>query len=428
MKTINWVKVPKNVVSAQEVLWRDVLEMEDAVQMDFNVVEELFSRKVTPVATEVKAAEKKQPTEINLFDMKRSMNLNVWLKQFKMAADDIVAIIREADEVKFGIERLRSLQKLLPDQSELQMLQSFEGEREKLGSAEKFCLALTELPGHRVHLDVMLLRAEFQGNVESVRSKMDSIGRACDGITSSRSLKLFLKTVLQMGNFINSGSYAGDAVGFKISSLPTLWDTQANKRGVTLLHHLVELADRQNHSMIDFVKDLSEPLQVASRISLDSIASESKQLSTAVAGVKGRLKEADVSVQQQFEAFVKLAVEKVTELDLRLTQISDLSQKLCRSLCEDAKTFQLEECLKIFSNLCDQIKKCEKENERRKVDEERALKRKKELEEKSRTAGSIVKKSEKERVAEVNKDDECLVDRLLEEIRRGTNLRQRASR
>lgn len=36
--------------------------------------------------------------------------------------------------------------------------------------------------------------------------------------------------------------------------------------------------------------------------------------------------------------------------------------------------------------------------------------------------------TEKERVAEVVKEGECLVDKLLDEIRRGTNLRQRASR
>lgn len=36
--------------------------------------------------------------------------------------------------------------------------------------------------------------------------------------------------------------------------------------------------------------------------------------------------------------------------------------------------------------------------------------------------------AEKERVAEVMKEGECLVDKLLDEIRRGTNLRQRASR
>jgi len=36
--------------------------------------------------------------------------------------------------------------------------------------------------------------------------------------------------------------------------------------------------------------------------------------------------------------------------------------------------------------------------------------------------------AEKERVAEVMKEGECLVDKLLDEIRRGTNLRQRATR
>lgn len=430
MKTVNWVKVPNNTINAKEALWKDVSELEDPIQMDYDVVEELFSRKTAPVAAAPKgAAEKKQPTEINLFDMKRSMSINVWLKQFKMPTDDIIEILRQTDEEKFGAERLRSLLKLLPDDSEVEMLRSFDGDKDKLGAAEKFCRSLIALPSYALRVEGMLTRSEFQGNVDSIQSKTDAIVKACQGIITSRSLKLFLKTVLHTCNFINSGSYAGNAVGFKVSSLSTLWDTQANKRGVTLLHHLVEVAENQNQVIIEFVPELSEPLQVASRLTLENIVSDNKQLCGGVTNLEKQLKDADSSLKEHLQPFMKLATKQVEGLNRQVDEINQLSIKLCQHLCEDEKTFRLEDCLKIFYTLCENVKKCQKDNERRRQDEERATKRKKEQENKKEVdEKKKIKKTEKERVAEVMKEGECLVDKLLDEIRRGTNLRQRATR
>ncbi len=56
----------RHFLVAKEALWKDVSELEDPIQMDYDVVEELFSRKTAPVAAAPKgAAEKKQPTEVS---------------------------------------------------------------------------------------------------------------------------------------------------------------------------------------------------------------------------------------------------------------------------------------------------------------------------------------------------------------------------
>src|SRR6218665_345396 len=84
------------------------------------------------------------------------------------------------------------------------MLRSFDGDKDKLGAAEKFCRSLIALPSYALRVEGMLMRSEFQGNVDSIQSKTDAIVKACQGIITSRSLKLFLKTVLRTCNFINS--------------------------------------------------------------------------------------------------------------------------------------------------------------------------------------------------------------------------------
>ena len=58
-------------------------------------------------------------SQINLLDMKRSMNLNIFLRQFKSSNMAIIQLIREADHQNFGQEKLKALLKLLPDKEEV---------------------------------------------------------------------------------------------------------------------------------------------------------------------------------------------------------------------------------------------------------------------------------------------------------------------
>ena len=81
--------------------------------------------------------------------MKRSMNVNIFLKQFRMNNIQIVELIRKGDEHKFGLERLKGLIKIVPQQDEVDMIKYFDGDREKLGNAEKFYLLLAGLKAYK---------------------------------------------------------------------------------------------------------------------------------------------------------------------------------------------------------------------------------------------------------------------------------------
>lgn len=61
------------------------------------------------------------------------------------------------------------------------------------------------------------------------------------------------------------GTYAGNAVGFKISSLTKLADTKANKPRMNLLHYLIEECDKSQASLLSFVDSLSAVLAPTSR-------------------------------------------------------------------------------------------------------------------------------------------------------------------
>lgn len=59
---------------------------------------------------------------MHLLDAKKSMNVNIFLKQFKKENAEVVAMIREGDVTEIGNERLRLLQKVLPDSDTVRLL------------------------------------------------------------------------------------------------------------------------------------------------------------------------------------------------------------------------------------------------------------------------------------------------------------------
>jgi hypothetical protein len=60
--------------------------------------------------------------------------------------EDIIQLIRDGEHDDIGAEKLRGLLKILPEVDELEMLRSFDGDKAKLGNAEKFLLQLIEVP------------------------------------------------------------------------------------------------------------------------------------------------------------------------------------------------------------------------------------------------------------------------------------------
>ena len=51
--------------------------------------------------------------------MKKSMNVNIFLKQFKATNEKVVQLIKSGDDKTIGAERLRGLHKILPETDEV---------------------------------------------------------------------------------------------------------------------------------------------------------------------------------------------------------------------------------------------------------------------------------------------------------------------
>lgn len=179
MKTINWNKIPPNKVVGKNNIWSIVADNHQnspMAEMNWDEMEGLFCQQATQGSpklgrdsgtdtvdrrarkdnNEVSMQRRAQGrlmtnmfrniSQITLLDGKRSLNVNIFVKQFRSTNEEITQMIREGEHDEIGAEKLRGLLKILPEFDELEMLKNFEGDKSRLGNAEKFLMQLLTVP------------------------------------------------------------------------------------------------------------------------------------------------------------------------------------------------------------------------------------------------------------------------------------------
>ncbi|ALC44102.1 form3 [Drosophila busckii] len=389
MKTINWGKIPHNKVLDNENLWHMLATMHrDSSHkgIDFMEMETLFCQQTSSTQGSPKLGKKsgtggnrdtmdskpKNP-EITLLDGKRSLNVNIFLKQFRSSNEHIIQRIQQGEHKEIGAERLRGLLKILPEVDELDMLKSFNGDKTRLGNAEKFLLQLLEVPKYKLRIESMLLKEEFAANVASLESCINAVLYASDDLLSNKPLQEVLYMVIVAGNFLNSGGYAGNAAGVKLASLQKLTDIRANKPGMNLLHFVALQAERRNPELLKFPTQFST-LENASKTTAEQINNEISTLDTRIRKISRQIEQptTDADIKEQMTEFLQAAESELRVLQAAMKQVAAMRLKLAEFFCEDAGTFKLEECFKIFHQFCDKFRQAIKENERRQLQEQKA--------------------------------------------------------
>ena len=140
MKKVNWVKLSKNAASCSGTLWQKSAKGETDVKVDIDPdsVEDLFAQPERKKVKKDDGEKEKQPSvvqkniiirvnefifimidplQVTLLDQKTSLNVNIFLRQFKTDNASIVSMIRDGDASKMSIDQLKALEKLLPDSS-----------------------------------------------------------------------------------------------------------------------------------------------------------------------------------------------------------------------------------------------------------------------------------------------------------------------
>ncbi|KAJ8927800.1 hypothetical protein NQ314_019681 [Rhamnusium bicolor] len=378
MKTINWNKIPNNKVVGKNNIWTQVAyshQHSPMAYMDWSEMEGLFCQQ-TPTSAHsspklgnrdttdnLERRMRKDTSEITLLDGKRSLNVNIFLKQFRCSNEDIIQLIREGEHDEIGTEKLKGLLKILPEVDELDMLKLFSGDFNKLGNAEKFLIQLTNLPNYKLRIESMLLKEEFASNMGYLEPSINSMIIAAQDLMTNKPLQEVLYMVLIAGNFLNAGGYAGNAAGVKLTSLQKITDIRANKPNMNLIHFVALQAEKKDKKLLSFTDNISV-LEDAAKTTVEQLHNEINAL--------------DVRIKKDF---LQMAEREVADLQTNLGELDHVRKELSDFFCEDVNSFKLEECFRIFHSFYCKFKQAVAENERRRIQEEQANERRRQREE-----------------------------------------------
>ncbi|CAL8330634.1 unnamed protein product [Merluccius merluccius] len=399
VRSFFWKPIPEEKVRGKPNIWTMAVRQQQ-YQIDVRSVEELFGQHEdaggggggaylrdkmraaghSAGVSRTRSFKESSKDEISILDSKRGMNVGIFLKQFKKSNHSIVEDIRRGEGQIYGAELLKDLLKLLPDEEEIKKLQSFKGDPSKLTLVDSFMFLLIQVPRFAVRIEAMVLCAEFSASCAVMSREIDVIRVATKELMNCEELHAILHLVLQAGNIMNAGGYAGNAVGFKLSSLLSLADTKANKPGMNLLHFVALEAKKKDEKLLKFPEKLQD-VQSAARISVENIESEFTSLYVRTKSLEEKVQD-DQELFQQLEPFLQSSGQTLQDLKRRRLDLRKEGNTLIDFFCEDKDTFKLDEGFRIFQDFCIKFKKAVKDNLDRELKEEARLRRLKELEEK----------------------------------------------
>ncbi|CAG7729172.1 unnamed protein product, partial [Allacma fusca] len=404
MRTVNWNKIPSGQILSGDPtnIWATFAKSQSKtkVSMDWAALEGLFclqnekgnlatSNNVSNSGSSPAQGKnngegekrnlKKETSEVTLLDAKRSLNVNIFLKQFRSSNEEMLQLILNGSSEDFGVERLRGLLKILPTKDEIDMLKSVSSsDKNRLGSAEKFLLQLMQVDGYRLRIEAMLLKEELEACVNNLESSINAILQAAQDVKNSDEFQEVIFMILVAGNFLNSGGYAGDAAGVKLSSLQKIADIRGNKPGISLLHFVAMQAEARNPKLITFVNDMMA-LEEASKTSIDQLKGEILSLKTKVTNICRQMENpsSPKEIISQFGQVFQEASLQISDLENFLVQVEEVRVDLARFFCEELQSFKFEECFKILFSFTTKWKQAAAENAQRKKQEEEAENRRK---------------------------------------------------
>ncbi|XP_074518343.1 uncharacterized protein LOC141784410 [Halichoeres trimaculatus] len=388
VRSFFWKTIPEDQVKGRPNLWTQG-GVQQQYQIDVKTIEELFGQdcqsnsKATPTrGGKTRSSFREAKEEVTVLDPKRGMNIGIFLKQFKRSNQTIVDDIHNGRSGAFGAEPLRELLKLLPETDEVEKLKLYQGDISKLSLADSFVYLLIQLPSYVVRIESMLLKEEFPGACEAMKGDIKILRSATKELMCCEELHAVLHLVLQAGNILNAGGYAGNAVGFKLSSLLSLADTKANKPGMNLLHFVALEAQKKDDRLLEFPVKLTH-VQPAARISLETLDSDLQWLTSRTQSVEENVQR-DTELLQQLDDFLQSATSSLCSLRYSRQKLKREGCELIDFFCEDRETFKLDDCFSIFNTFCSRFSDAVKENKEREAKEAARRRRIQELEEQKR--------------------------------------------
>ncbi|XP_059370126.1 FH2 domain-containing protein 1-like [Carassius carassius] len=365
MRNFNWDAIPKDTVLGKHNIW--TAEKNSEFELDTKRMEELFSRNDQKQVQATNRRSVRQspsnasgPELVTILNSKKNMNIGIFLKQFKRSVSGMIDDIINGRGERFGAGKLKELCKLLPEDGEVRQLRDFKGDCSTLSEADRFMVQLVKVPCYEERLISLVLKEEFPHFMDEVNHSIAVMTSAGQELLECADLHSVIRLVLKTGNYMNSGGYAGSAVGFRIPSLLKLADTKANKPGMNLMHYVAMQAQKIDALLLKFPEQLQH-IGDAARIHKQEIETDfQKEVNRVQVAMQNTSKQPDL--EEQMRDFLQNADTRLKETEAAFKNLSAVSDSVAEYFCEDPTQFKLEECCSIFYSFCEKFKRAVQEN------------------------------------------------------------------
>ncbi|KAH1234920.1 Formin-like protein 1 [Glycine max] len=233
LKPLHWDKV--RTTSDRQMVWDQMKSR--SFKLNEKMIETLFVVN-TPNPNSVFH----QPNqEERVLDPKKSQNISILLKALNVTIEEMCEALLEGSTDTLGTELLESLLRMAPSKEEECKLKEHKDDSPtKLGPAEIFLKAVLNVPFAFKRIEAMLYIANFEFEVEYLRTSFQTLQTACEELRHCRMFMKLLEAVLKTGNRMNVGTNRGDAEAFKLDTLLKLVDVKGADGKTTLLHFVVQ--------------------------------------------------------------------------------------------------------------------------------------------------------------------------------------------
>ncbi|XP_078163941.1 formin-like protein 8 [Carex rostrata] len=239
LKPLHWDKVKAS--SDRAMVW-DQLKS-SSFQLNEDMIEALFVNNKTiaaPKEANKRAAVAPYKQEERVLDPKKSQNIAILLRALNVTLEEVTEALLDGNPECLGTELLETLVKMAPTKEEELKLRNFSGDLSKLGSAERFLKAVLDIPFAFKRVDAMLYRANFETEINYLKSSFQTLEAACEDLRNSKMFLKVLEAILRTGNRMNVGTNRGEATAFKLDTLLKLSDVKGTDGKTTLLHFVVQ--------------------------------------------------------------------------------------------------------------------------------------------------------------------------------------------
>ncbi|XP_042316183.1 FH2 domain-containing protein 1-like isoform X2 [Sceloporus undulatus] len=403
LRRFHWEPIPAERVLGRRNLWTAESGSSrrggGPLSLDLALLEALFGQPAAEGPAALGGAGAAGGQQVSLLEAKKVLNLGIFLKQFKRPAGEIVADLQAGEGASYGAEKLLELKKMLPDAEEgpkvahggttgdgcsgvglflvlltvssvstlagrssvpmAGRLEAFQGDQSRLSEPEIFALLLVQVPSYARRLELLVLKEEFFPQLNSLRSAIQILTEAALELLDCEELHDLIRLVLEAGNYMNEGGYAGCALGFRVPSLLRLADTKACRPGMDLLHFVALEAERKDPSLLHFPRKLQH-VGPASRIVDTELLVELRNLGERLQGARGELR--TLGWESQMGPFLEVAKAELGAARTSWEGLCQATATLADFLCEEPQSFRLPDTCGVFQTFAESFLAAVQEN------------------------------------------------------------------